>query len=41
MCRAHHGLRQDHQWMVFQAESGTFRLDDPSSRTYIREPGAA
>jgi hypothetical protein len=41
MCRAHHRLKQDHHWMVFQPSPGRFEWTTPSNRTYIREPVAA
>ena len=41
MCRAHHRLKQDHRWMVFQPTPGRFEWTTPSNRTYIRRPVAA
>jgi hypothetical protein len=41
MCRAHHRLKQDKRWMVFQPTPGRFEWTTPSNRNYIREPVAA
>jgi hypothetical protein len=41
MCRAHHRLKQDRRWSVFQPSPGRFEWTTPSNRTYIREPVAA
>jgi hypothetical protein len=41
MCRAHHRLKQDRRWMVFQPTPGRFEWTTPSNRTCIREPVAA
>jgi hypothetical protein len=40
MCRAHHRLRQDHRWRVFQPTPGRFAWTTPSNRACIREPVA-
>jgi hypothetical protein len=41
MCRAHHRLKQDRRWVVFQPSPGSFEWTTPSGRTYVREPVAA
>jgi hypothetical protein len=41
MCRAHHRLKQDRRWSVFQSSPGRFEWTTPSNRTYIRQPVAA
>ena len=41
MCRAHHRLKQDRRWMVFQPTPGRFEWTTPNNRTCIREPVAA
>jgi hypothetical protein len=41
MCRAHHRLKQDRRWSVFQSSPGRFEWTTPSNRTHVREPVAA